>query len=447
MRRFLLIALFLGMSFFGFILFVIIAAGMAAHALENKPVDEIDDATKAEDEEIARSWEREALAIGERLGLEEIWNNEAMDPEERRRLIKKALAQGALIEPMVQAIHEYGMHLSPGLIRAIAVMTDNALDPKTSVDVLKPRNWDFEEGYRTTRYIYEGTDPNCRSTETKVKVALLTRIEIYNGTHYFAHKYVTDVEEMDEDYSPADVPGDEEAPEGEIIVKPAPEKPRERGNEEPPTCRLVRIEKTYPVIDWESSGTRWEIDYGRLYDYMRRANFLSEARNRYTSDFGIGEEDLLTVFRQAQAYDPSFSDPKTFAAILAEMYDVPGAGAPRGLPLPPEEIDAVIREAMIFTGVDISWYRALQWMVMAESGGNPKAFNPTRVWYSTKWGYQNAQGLMQLMPPTFEAYKAAGHGDIWNPLDNMIAAIRYIKARYGSPYNIPGIFTSSYRGY
>lgn len=49
-----------------------------------------------------------------------------------------------------------------------------------------------------------------------------------------------------------------------------------------------------------------------------------------------------------------------------------------------------------------------------------------------------SKGIMQVIPPTFEAYKVKGHDDIWNPIDNVAAATNYIEARYGDPWNTPG---------
>jgi hypothetical protein len=36
------------------------------------------------------------------------------------------------------------------------------------------------------------------------------------------------------------------------------------------------------------------------------------------------------------------------------------------------------------------------------------------------------------MPGTFAGHAVPGHGDIWNPVDNLAAAINYMKSRYGS---------------
>jgi SLT domain-containing protein len=46
---------------------------------------------------------------------------------------------------------------------------------------------------------------------------------------------------------------------------------------------------------------------------------------------------------------------------------------------------------------------------------------------------------MQCIDSTFNAHKLPGHNDIWNPVDNIIAGVRYSVSRYGSLGNVPGI--------
>lgn len=72
--------------------------------------------------------------------------------------------------------------------------------------------------------------------------------------------------------------------------------------------------------------------------------------------------------------------------------------------------------------------RALYGRTMQESTGDPHAFNN---WDSNAKAGIPSKGLLQTIEPTFNAYKLPGHDDIWNPVDNAIAAIRYMYARYG----------------
>ena len=107
----------------------------------------------------------------------------------------------------------------------------------------------------------------------------------------------------------------------------------------------------------------------------------------------------------------------------------------------PSTINGVLTQAITITGVPSSWLNDLQILMMAESGGRPNAISPLYV------DGEQASGLFQMLPSTFERYAMAGHTNIWNPLDNTIAAIHYILQEYKAPWNIPGIGTSSYQGY
>lgn len=95
-----------------------------------------------------------------------------------------------------------------------------------------------------------------------------------------------------------------------------------------------------------------------------------------------------------------------------------------------------IRAAMAITGVPDSWFKPLVAIAMKESGGNPRAIN---LWDINAKRGTPSKGLMQTIDPTFNAYKLPGLNDIWNPIHNAVAAIRYIKARYGNVFNLPGI--------
>ncbi|NUS42466.1 MAG: transglycosylase SLT domain-containing protein [Mycobacteriaceae bacterium] len=71
-----------------------------------------------------------------------------------------------------------------------------------------------------------------------------------------------------------------------------------------------------------------------------------------------------------------------------------------------------------------------------ESSGDPYAIN---LWDSNAANGIPSKGLMQTIDPTFRAHALPGHGDIWNPVDNIIAGVRYAESRYGSVDNVPGV--------
>ncbi|WP_025727707.1 transglycosylase SLT domain-containing protein [Heyndrickxia ginsengihumi] len=104
-----------------------------------------------------------------------------------------------------------------------------------------------------------------------------------------------------------------------------------------------------------------------------------------------------------------------------------------------------ISAAIQATGVSKSWLGALTSLAMHESGGNPKAIN---LWDSNAKAGHPSKGLMQTIDSTFNAYKLPGMNDIYNPIHNAVAAIRYMVARYKSIGNVPGIKNmSSGKGY
>lgn len=86
-------------------------------------------------------------------------------------------------------------------------------------------------------------------------------------------------------------------------------------------------------------------------------------------------------------------------------------------------------QALKMLGMPASWLSGVLTIIGRESGGNPNAVNRTDA--NAKAGHPSI-GLMQTIQPTFDSYHAPGHGSITNPLDNIMAALRYIVARYGS---------------
>ena len=79
---------------------------------------------------------------------------------------------------------------------------------------------------------------------------------------------------------------------------------------------------------------------------------------------------------------------------------------------------------------------AIRIIVENESSGNPKAIN---LWDSNARNGTPSKGLMQLIDPTFKEFAVPGYLDIWNPVDNIIAGVRYASSRYSSLDDVPGV--------
>lgn len=86
---------------------------------------------------------------------------------------------------------------------------------------------------------------------------------------------------------------------------------------------------------------------------------------------------------------------------------------------------------------------ALLTQMKHESGGNARAIN---LWDSNAKKGIPSKGLMQVIDPTFRSYAMSPYdSNIYDPLSNMVAAIRYTVSRYGSLYR--GWTARGYKGY
>ncbi|MEC5230014.1 phage tail tape measure protein [Bacillus inaquosorum] len=100
------------------------------------------------------------------------------------------------------------------------------------------------------------------------------------------------------------------------------------------------------------------------------------------------------------------------------------------------QVQKWVAEAVGIAGVPFSWVPGLITIAMKESGGNPNAINLTDS--NARAGHPS-RGLMQTIPSTFSSNAFPGHNNILNPVDNILAAINYIKGRYGDISNHPGL--------
>ena len=92
--------------------------------------------------------------------------------------------------------------------------------------------------------------------------------------------------------------------------------------------------------------------------------------------------------------------------------------------------DTVVR-ALEANGIEPNNFRVSKILatIQKESGGNPNAQNNWDI--NARMGDPSI-GLMQTIGRTFNAYKHPGHNNIRNGYDNLLAAINYIKHRYGT---------------
>lgn len=92
--------------------------------------------------------------------------------------------------------------------------------------------------------------------------------------------------------------------------------------------------------------------------------------------------------------------------------------------------ESVVR-ALEANGIEPTAFRISKILatIQKESGGDPNAQNNWDI--NARMGDPSI-GLMQTIGRTFNAYKHPGHDNIRNGYDNLLAAINYIKHRYGT---------------
>ncbi len=117
---------------------------------------------------------------------------------------------------------------------------------------------------------------------------------------------------------------------------------------------------------------------------------------------------------------------EAFGAHLRRAMDASAGGT----------VEVWIAEAIARTGVPGSWAPALRTIAERESSLNPSAANLAASGGNLA---RTPLGLMQMLPSTFAAHAQPGRSDILDPVDNLTAAIDYIRDRYGDPSSTPGL--------
>lgn len=173
--------------------------------------------------------------------------------------------------------------------------------------------------------------------------------------------------------------------------------------------------------------------------------------NQFKTGFGIHSPSRVmysigNFLMQGLINGMTSNDIQSF--ISSQVGNAVNGAASAGMSAVNGNISTWLATALALTGTDMSWLPALEMIISRESGtpgvlgtGNASSVNSIPV------GNEFATGLMQMLPSTFNEFALSNLKDIFNPIDNIVASIRYIKERYGTPYNIPNWDNNNYKGY
>lgn len=145
---------------------------------------------------------------------------------------------------------------------------------------------------------------------------------------------------------------------------------------------------------------------------------LKELGKEVFKDFGGGVFDTLDKIKAYVSGD--------FSALAGAFGGGGGGVAGAGV----QQWTGVASQALMMTGQFTPQnLQALLYQMQTESGGNPMAINN---WDVNAVRGTPSKGLMQVIDPTFQDNKMPGYNNIYAPLDNILASIRYALGSYGS---------------
>lgn len=175
-------------------------------------------------------------------------------------------------------------------------------------------------------------------------------------------------------------------------------------------------------------GGVWETvkDFtGSVWDYISHPGKIVQIALDKFTDLSSIVEPWLSVTKGAvsSVFDSVVDFIKGVFDTEASAQYNPGAGV--------EQWRSLAERALRMTGqYSEANLNRLLYQMQTESGGNPRAINNWDI--NAKRGTPS-KGLMQVIDPTFRAYAMPGYNtDVYDPLSNMLASIRYAVSRYGS---------------
>ena len=171
---------------------------------------------------------------------------------------------------------------------------------------------------------------------------------------------------------------------------------------------------------------------GSIWDYISHPGKIVQiAIDKFTDLAGV-VEPVLSIAKGAvgSVFDNAVGFIKKIFDEQANVNYNPSAGT--------EQWRKLASRALQMTGqYNEGNLNRLLYQMQTESGGNPNAINN---WDINAQNGIPSKGLMQVIDPTFRAYAMPGYDkNIYDPLSNMLASIRYALANYGS-------LAAAYRG-
>ena len=166
---------------------------------------------------------------------------------------------------------------------------------------------------------------------------------------------------------------------------------------------------------------------GDILDYVENPRKLMQiAIDKFTDLTGVLEPGLsMAKGAVSSVFDAAVN------SIKGLLSDFGGSNVKYNPSAGVEQWRKLAKKALKLTGqYSESNLNRLLMQMQSESSGNPNAINN---WDSNAKAGIPSKGLMQVIDPTFRSYALAPYNkNIYDPLSNMIAAIRYTVSRYGS---------------